>query len=83
MKPVVHRPTEEEKLAQRAQIYLQKQESYALNAALKMLEGKGIPTKDEVEQIVEIADFFAETMLKKLFMKPDEDSKDSDNKADK
>lgn len=86
MKPVAHIPTKEEKeqaaLAQRAQIYLQKQESYALNAALKMLDRiDGIPTDEEIESIVKKSAKFADTMLSELFQ-IDEDKEDSGNKED-
>jgi predicted naringenin-chalcone synthase len=86
MKPIAHIPTKEEKeqaaLAQRAQIYLQKQESYALNAALKMLDKvEGIPTDEQIDTIVKKSAKFADTMLRELF-KVDEDKKDSGNKED-
>lgn len=84
MKPVVHIPTQEEKekaaLAQRAQIYMQKQEQYALNAALKMIEGIGIPSDEDIKTIVKKSALFADEMLKELFM--NEDKKDSGNKED-
>lgn len=86
MKPIAHIPTKEEKeqaaLAQRAQIYLQKQESYALNAALKMLDKtEGIPTDEQIDTIVKKSAKFADAMLRELF-KVDEDKKDSGNKED-
>ena len=86
MKPIAHIPTKEEKeqaaLAQRAQIYLQKQESYALNAALKMLDKiDGIPTDEQIESIVKKSAKFADTMLRELFQ-VDEDKEDSGNKED-
>ena len=86
MKPIAHIPTKEEKeqaaLAQRAQIYLQKQESYALNAALKMLDRvEGIPTDEEIEAIVKKSAKFADAMLREIF-KVDEDKEDSGNKED-
>lgn len=83
MKPITHIPTKEEKeqaaLAQRAQIYLQKQEQYALNAALKMLDKiDGIPTDEQIDTIVKKSAKFADTMLRELFQ-VDEDKKDSGN----
>ena len=81
-----HIPTKKEQeqtaLAQRAQIYLQKQESYALNAALKMLDKvEGIPTDEQIDTIVKKSAKFADAMLRELF-KVDEDKKDSGNKED-
>ena len=86
MKPIAHIPTKKEQeqaaLAQRAQIYLQKQESYALNAALKMLDKvEGIPTDEQIDTIVKKSAKFADAMLRELF-KVDEDKKDSGNKED-
>lgn len=86
MKPIAHIPTKEEKeqaaLAQRAQIYLQKQESYALNAALKMLDKvEGIPTDEQIDTIVKKSAKFADTMLRELFQ-VDENKEDSGNKED-
>lgn len=79
-----HIPTKKEQeqaaLAQRAQIYLQKQESYALNAALKMLDKtEGIPTDEQIDTIVKKSAKFADAMLRELF-KVDEDKEDSGNK---
>lgn len=86
MKPVAHIPTKKEQeqaaLAQRAQIYLQKQETYALNAALKMLDKiEGIPTDAEIGSIVKKSAKFADAMLREIF-KVDEDKEDSGNKED-
>ena len=86
MKPAQMRMTEEQKLAQRAQIYMQKRESYALNAALTMLKGgaeTGIPSEADVERIVEKSIYFADQLLEQLFKTPDEDKEDSDNEEDK
>ena len=82
MKPAQMQMTEEQKLAQRAQIYMQKRESYALNAALTMLKEAGVPTDERVDQIVEKSVYFADQLLEKLF-KVDENKKDSDNEEDK
>ena len=84
MKPVVKQPTEEQILAQRAQIYMQKREGYALNAALKMFEScETTPFHHEIDEIVEAADYFADALLKKLFADPDADKEDSGNKEAK
>lgn len=71
--------TEEQRLAQRAQIYLQKKESYALNAALKMLEGQKTVSKKAIDKIVENADYFAEQLLEKLFNQPQDENPETDN----
>lgn len=71
--------TEEQKLAQRAQIYLQKKESYALNAAMKMLEKAGVPSEKDIDKIVARADYFSDKLLETLFDKPQEDEKSEDN----
>lgn len=83
MKPAQMQMTEKQKLAQRAQIYMQKRESYALNAALTMLKEAGVPTDERVDQIVEKSVYFADQLLEKLFKTPDEDKEDSDNEEDK
>lgn len=79
-KPAIRRePTEEQRLAQRAQIYMQKRESYALNAALKMLEGYDFtPDGEQLDGIVGAAVTFADKLLEKLF-KVDEGKEDSGN----
>lgn len=74
--------TEEQKLAQRAQIYMQKRESYALNAALKLLEGYDFtPDSEQLDGIVDASVAFADKLLEKLFL-DDEGKKDSDNAED-
>lgn len=71
--------TEEQRLAQRAQIYMQKRETYALNAALKMLEGYDFtPDTDQLDGIVDAAVAFADKLLEKLY-KDDEGKEDSGN----
>lgn len=84
MKPAQMQMTEEQKMAQRAQIYMQKRESYALNAALTMLKGQTEPTATEtIDLVVEKSVYFADQLLEKLFKTPDEDKEDSDNEEDK
>ena len=83
MRPAQMQMTEKQKLAQRAQIYMQKRESYALNAALTMMKDKEEVTSSDIEIITERAIYFADLLLDKLFKAPDEDKKDNDNEEDK
>ena len=74
--------TEEQKMAQRVQIFMQKREQYALNAALKMLEGYDyVPDGAQLDGIVEAAVDFADKMLDKLFNE-NEGKEDSGDKED-
>ena len=86
--PTLARPqmqllTEEQKLAQRAQIFMQKKESYALNAALKMIEVHKPKTETDMKKIVLLADKFSDLLLETLFKdKEDEDSEKDSDKED-
>lgn len=74
--------TEEQKMAQRVQIFMQKREQYALNAALKMLEGYDFtPDGEQLDGIVAAAVDFADKMLDKLFNE-NEGKEDSGDKED-
>lgn len=74
--------TEEQKMAQRVQIFMQKREQYALNAALKMLEGyEFTPDNEQLDGIVDAAVDFADKLLDKLFNE-DEGKEDSGDKED-
>jgi len=74
--------TEEQKMAQRVQIFMQKREQYALNAALKMLEGYDFtPDKEQIGAVVDAAVDFADKLLDKLYNE-DEGKEDSGDKED-
>lgn len=74
--------TEEQKMAQRVQIFMQKREQYALNAALKMLEGYDFtPDGEQLDGIVDAAVDFADKLLDKLYNE-DEGKEDSGDKED-
>lgn len=72
--------TEEEKMMQRAQIYLQKKESYALNASLKLIETMKPTCEAEMEKIVNLADKFSDCLLETLF-KGDENTEEGTDEA--
>lgn len=81
-RPQMQLLTEEQKLAQRAQIFMQKKESYALNAALKMIEVHKPKTETDMKKIVLLADKFSDLLLETLF-KDKEDNEDSEKDSDK
>lgn len=78
--------TEEQRLEQRAQIFMQKKEQYALNAALKLIEVRKPKTAKDMEKVVALADTFSTTLLDTLFRveekEPNADSEGNDSTED-
>ena len=69
---------EEQILAQRAQIYMQKKEHYTLNAAIALLKNvPGIPENDAIDHIIDKADYFGEKLMEKLFAMPEDENQEA------
>lgn len=75
-------PTEEQLLAQRAQIFMKKKESYALNAALKLIEVHKPKSAMDMKKIVVLADAFSDSLLETLFKSKDENTEENPDKED-
>lgn len=82
--PQVQAPSKAEIEARRQQIFMQKRETFALNALNKLIEQKKIKYSSDIDEVVDTAVKIADRLLIALYsVEADEGTETDANKADK
>lgn len=75
-------PSPEEIAARRAQIYMQKRETFALNALGKIIDQRNVQTTEDAEKVAKLAVDIADALLVKLYADEDkQEGTDPENQS--